>query len=369
MIPERTLMFTGFYNPNNSNGDLGIVGDINGDGADDFYYYDSRPSDLVTIYLGDRNWDFQVAYLTQGDPIFSGESVPRGNTYGDFNGDDFDDYSTISSGVTKFYFGSAEPDTIPDLLWEGDYVMQSSMGTDFNNDGACELFNQASVSTMRVNLGGEFPSPIPAAELTAAGCTASGIVEVQNAGDFNGDGYDDIVTSSTGCNGGFGRFAVFAGGPYIRTTPIWTMNGSVGGLEGIQYPVGIGDVNGDGVDDLAVGCWAGINLRGNVIIFSGDTTLYLPADEVRPIVGDFTLSIYPNPFNSTLSISLDVPLHQDVTLSLYDLLGREVDVVYRGRLSSSTISYVAPAAMASGVYFLRASAGTQSVLGKVVLLK
>ncbi len=82
-----------------------------------------------------------------------------------------------------------------------------------------------------------------------------------------------------------------------------------------------------------------------------------------------SLSAFPNPFNSTLSISLDVPLHLDVTLSLYDLLGREVDVVYRGRLASSTISYVAPAALSSGVYFLRATAGTQSVLGKVVLLK
>jgi len=88
-----------------------------------------------------------------------------------------------------------------------------------------------------------------------------------------------------------------------------------------------------------------------------------------PYNPDFSLSFYPNPFNSTLSISLDVPLYQDVTLSLYDLLGREVDVIYRGRLSSQTISYVAPAGLASGVYFLRVSTNSQSVLGKVVLLK
>ncbi len=81
-----------------------------------------------------------------------------------------------------------------------------------------------------------------------------------------------------------------------------------------------------------------------------------------------SVTLFPNPFNSTLSISLDVPLQRDVTLSLYDLLGREVDVVYRGRLSSSTISYVAPAELSSGVYFLRA-AGDVNVLGKVVLLK
>ncbi len=92
----------------------------------------------------------------------------------------------------------------------------------------------------------------------------------------------------------------------------------------------------------------------------------VPRTDIEP---DFHFTTFPNPFNSTLSISLDVPLHQDVTVSLYDLLGREVDVVYRGRLSSSTISYVAPAGLSSGVYFLRAAAGERSVLGKVVLLK
>ncbi len=83
----------------------------------------------------------------------------------------------------------------------------------------------------------------------------------------------------------------------------------------------------------------------------------------------FSVLAYPNPFNSTLSISLDVPLYRDVTLSLYDLLGREVDVVYRGSLSANTISYAAPAELSSGVYFLRAVAGDVSVLRKVVLLK
>jgi len=84
---------------------------------------------------------------------------------------------------------------------------------------------------------------------------------------------------------------------------------------------------------------------------------------------DIELTVFPNPFNSTLSITLDVPLHQDVAVLLYDLLGREVDVIYRGRLSSQMISYVAPAGMASGVYFLRASAASQSVMRKVMLLR
>ncbi len=86
-------------------------------------------------------------------------------------------------------------------------------------------------------------------------------------------------------------------------------------------------------------------------------------------VGTFSLSTYPNPFNSTLAISLDVPLHQEITVSLYDLLGREVDVIHRGRLNSSAISYTTPASLASGIYFLRAASNELTAMQKVVLLK
>ncbi len=81
------------------------------------------------------------------------------------------------------------------------------------------------------------------------------------------------------------------------------------------------------------------------------------------------ISVYPNPFNSTLSILLDVPLQQEVTITLYDLLGREVDVIHRGRLDNSTLSYTAPPTLASGIYFLRAATTSQTQMQKVVLLK
>jgi len=89
----------------------------------------------------------------------------------------------------------------------------------------------------------------------------------------------------------------------------------------------------------------------------------------RAAVMNFDLSVFPNPFNSTLRILLDAPLHSEVNVFLYDLLGREVDVVFRGRLSGNTISYAAPAGMSSGVYFLRAESRGVSVMRKVVLLK
>lgn len=84
---------------------------------------------------------------------------------------------------------------------------------------------------------------------------------------------------------------------------------------------------------------------------------------------DLKLSTYPNPFNNTLTISLEIPLHQEVTLSLFDLLGREVDVIHHGRLNSSTLNYTAPTTLSSGIYFLHAATPTHSALQKVILLK
>jgi hypothetical protein len=47
--------------------------------------------------------------------------------------------------------------------------------------------------------------------------------------------------------------------------------------------------------------------------------------------GHFTLlQNYPNPFNPHTTFTFDIPLRTEVTLSLYDLLGREVAVVLKG---------------------------------------
>ena len=142
-----------------------------------------------------------------------------------------------------------------------------------------------------------------------------------------------------------------------------------------QYPAGEWDLLGNtGLAPHSSGSYIMVCSRNlgeaYVVMTEPDPLLSVGYSRTAPAVTtQMFLTTYPNPFNSTLSISLDVPLHQEVTVSLYDLLGREVDVVYRGRLSSNTISYVAPAALSSGVYFLRAVSGERSVLGKVVLLK
>jgi hypothetical protein len=85
---------------------------------------------------------------------------------------------------------------------------------------------------------------------------------------------------------------------------------------------------------------------------------------------DLQLKIYPNPFNSTTTISLNIPSSaRRITLTTYNLLGQ---VVREDRLPAAVeqISYHYDAsALASGIYLLRAEAGAFSQTTKLVVMK
>jgi photosystem II stability/assembly factor-like uncharacterized protein len=60
---------------------------------------------------------------------------------------------------------------------------------------------------------------------------------------------------------------------------------------------------------------------------------------------------YPNPFNSTTTISFHLSTMSDVTLTIYDILGREIETLVNGRLAAGTHQTLWNASkVASGVY-------------------
>lgn len=81
------------------------------------------------------------------------------------------------------------------------------------------------------------------------------------------------------------------------------------------------------------------------------------------------LSVYPNPFNSTLRIDLAGFARDDFKIALFDLLGRECAVLHVGSTSGGSLSFPAPATLASGIYFLMTRDAHYSVANKVVFLK
>jgi hypothetical protein len=141
-----------------------------------------------------------------------------------------------------------------------------------------------SPSRVDVHFGG--PTMPNAADLTLLGDQWSPVGDffgsaIAGVGDVNADGYPDFVVGShqrvTGGTTGFAR--VYFGGPTLHVTPDVTLQSPTGDtvsdLFGFSV-AGLGDVNGDGVADLAVGAPSSSATGapvGVVYVYFGGTTL------------------------------------------------------------------------------------------------
>jgi hypothetical protein len=92
------------------------------------------------------------------------------------------------------------------------------------------------------------------------------------------------------------------------------------------------------------------------------------ANSVR--VKDFALTNYPNPFNSETTIAFSLPSTQRISLTVFDLLGRQTALIaeksftageHQVRFDASSFS--------SGIYFIRLQTDLSTVNRKIVLLR
>lgn len=79
---------------------------------------------------------------------------------------------------------------------------------------------------------------------------------------------------------------------------------------------------------------------------------------------------YPNPFNPVTTISYSIPQLTDVTLKVYDLLGREVVELVNGEKNPGRYEVNFDGTkLSSGVYFYRLTAGSFTQIKKLLLIK
>ncbi|SMO55163.1 T9SS type A sorting domain-containing protein [Gracilimonas mengyeensis] len=79
---------------------------------------------------------------------------------------------------------------------------------------------------------------------------------------------------------------------------------------------------------------------------------------------------YPNPFNPTTTISYDVPEATNVTLTVFDITGRQVAELVNGRKSAGTHTIEWNATQfATGIYLYRITAGNFTAVRKLTLIK
>lgn len=79
---------------------------------------------------------------------------------------------------------------------------------------------------------------------------------------------------------------------------------------------------------------------------------------------------YPNPFNPTTTLRFDLPASSEVTLTIYDMLGREVETLVAGTLGAGSYTFAWEAAdRSSGLYLARLHAGRFVQTQRLMLLK
>ena len=77
---------------------------------------------------------------------------------------------------------------------------------------------------------------------------------------------------------------------------------------------------------------------------------------------------FPNPFNPSTYIRVTIPVTQEVSLRVYDLLGRQIQTIYEGRLEEGFHNFEFKAAnLASGVYIYRLE-GNRGIKTKTMTL-
>lgn len=85
---------------------------------------------------------------------------------------------------------------------------------------------------------------------------------------------------------------------------------------------------------------------------------------------ELTVQNYPNPFNPTTNISFTLPKKSNVTLVIYDMLGREVATLVNGILSAGeqTVTFDA-SNLSNGMYLYKLQTGEHQIVKKMTLIK
>jgi len=101
------------------------------------------------------------------------------------------------------------------------------------------------------------------------------------------------------------------------------------------------------------------------------TIVTVSLDHQRPILTEYRLyNNYPNPFNPTTTLRYELPKDSRVTLSVFDINGREVTRLVNETQPAGCYSITWNASeVGSGIYFYRIQAGEFHQVKKMVLMK
>ena len=85
---------------------------------------------------------------------------------------------------------------------------------------------------------------------------------------------------------------------------------------------------------------------------------------------DFFLSCYPNPFNGSTNITVELDNTERISLIVYNVLGQEIGIIHKGEINAGKHMFrYSMNGRSSGVYFVRMSSSKKEKLIKIIYQK
>ncbi|MBI2416219.1 MAG: FG-GAP repeat protein [Candidatus Kerfeldbacteria bacterium] len=302
------------------------AGDVNNDGFDDFLigaYRRSSGAGSAYLIYGQSQTLTAVTLaqaVTAGGAEFTGEMANDQAGYavagaGDVNGDGYDDFligaNTMADGGTNagaayIIYGKPTEYTSTSLATNDSNIVQ------LTGESASNLAGAAVATAGDVNFDGYadfligaygYNSTAGAAYLVYGGSTkltnaslastvrfshtvanASAGYAVASAGDINSDSYADFLIGAYNASGAkgatyvlYGQATVWTSATLAASSIIVELTGETAGDSSGYAVAGVGDANGDGFDDFAIGAWnnddGASNSGAAYLVLGQDSTL------------------------------------------------------------------------------------------------
>ena len=360
------------------------LGDVDGDGFGDvgICYHIDRYTYFDILWGGSftrqniLSLDFQTG-------------TPDGSIIGigDINGDGYDDFSigylgeeqgVIRYSTIRIYYGNSSRvfDDYTLLVDTPVSITRKCIALgDLNNDGFDDFLGYCDSRGMNVWFGADADiTPEPGVSLNPIFFGNAKMRGVKH-GDFNGDGFSDVIAATYQGR----RFAVWLGSENMDGIADWQ---KVNTLENYGFDVAVGDFNGDGCDDIAIsapreeGAWPHHDFRGYVFAYAGNPELVSNHDLIAPPVKDqLILSLSPNPLrtNDEITISLtglEKSIGKPITIEIFNIKGQALHQLEISSISSNKlVRSINLSNYTSGLYLCRVKIGERATTKKFTIIK